>query len=109
MSIRTPVIRSHRNCALPRLIKPMLESGYKLVNMMNVRVFSSGLNFVVPMDVPLAETSCSSPRILRISDTWGTLSSNGEISTFLGRVRSEERRVGKECVCWCRSRWSPYH
>ena len=24
-------------------------------------------------------------------------------------VRSEERRVGKECVCWCRSRWSPYH
>ena len=23
--------------------------------------------------------------------------------------RSEERRVGKECVCWCISRWSPYH
>src|SRR3546814_13745115 len=26
----------------------------------------------------------------------------------LGR-RSEERRVGKECVSTCRSRWSPYH
>jgi hypothetical protein len=25
------------------------------------------------------------------------------------RRRSEERRVGKECRCWCRSRWSPYH
>jgi TetR/AcrR family transcriptional regulator, transcriptional repressor for nem operon len=25
------------------------------------------------------------------------------------RVRSEERRVGKECSCMCRSRWSPYH
>src|SRR3546814_2262172 len=25
------------------------------------------------------------------------------------RVRSEERRVGKECVSPCRSRWSPYH
>src|SRR3546814_12620316 len=25
------------------------------------------------------------------------------------RVRSEERRVGKECVRTCRSRWSPYH
>ena len=25
------------------------------------------------------------------------------------RVRSEERRVGKECWSWCRSRWSPYH
>src|SRR3546814_14427114 len=28
----------------------------------------------------------------------------------LGPVpRSEERRVGKECVSTCRSRWSPYH
>src|SRR3546814_4409590 len=25
------------------------------------------------------------------------------------RPRSEERRVGKECVSTCRSRWSPYH
>src|SRR3546814_2989578 len=26
-----------------------------------------------------------------------------------GGTRSEERRVGKECVSTCRSRWSPYH
>src|SRR3546814_8146121 len=26
-----------------------------------------------------------------------------------GFARSEERRVGKECVSTCRSRWSPYH
>src|SRR3546814_1053563 len=26
-----------------------------------------------------------------------------------GIARSEERRVGKECVSTCRSRWSPYH
>src|SRR3546814_14819638 len=25
------------------------------------------------------------------------------------RIRSEERRVGKECVSTCRSRWWPYH
>ena len=25
------------------------------------------------------------------------------------QVRSEERRVGKECYALCRSRWSPYH
>src|SRR3546814_19594514 len=25
------------------------------------------------------------------------------------QMRSEERRVGKECVSTCRSRWSPYH
>src|SRR3546814_3651741 len=29
-------------------------------------------------------------------------------ATSSGR-RSEERRVGKECVSTCRSRWSPYH
>src|SRR3546814_17028922 len=26
-----------------------------------------------------------------------------------GRFRTEERRVGKECVSTCRSRWSPCH
>ena len=28
---------------------------------------------------------------------------------FDGDLRSEERRVGKECSKQCRSRWSPYH
>ena len=28
---------------------------------------------------------------------------------FILRIRSEERRVGKECLRLCRSRWSPYH
>src|SRR3546814_14484945 len=40
-----------------------------------------------------------------------------DISAYFGKthgpsglkVRSEERRVGKECVSTCRSRWSPYH
>ncbi len=28
---------------------------------------------------------------------------------FDSMARSEERRVGKECLRLCRSRWSPYH
>src|SRR3546814_10740969 len=32
----------------------------------------------------------------------------GEIEDGLQVVRSEERRVGKECVSTCGSRWSPY-
>src|SRR3546814_16049857 len=32
---------------------------------------------------------------------------SGLLAAQLGR--SEERRVGKECVSTCRSRWSPYH
>src|SRR3546814_14277748 len=31
-----------------------------------------------------------------------------QLGVLLGD-RSEERRVGKECVSTCRSRWSPYH
>src|SRR3546814_9936097 len=31
------------------------------------------------------------------------------IGRLPGDHRSEERRVGKECVSTCRSRWSPYH
>src|SRR3546814_10470706 len=30
-------------------------------------------------------------------------------AAYLQAARSEERRVGKECVSTCRSRWSPYH
>ena len=34
---------------------------------------------------------------------------NGCGKSTLLRLRSEERRVGKECYQPCRSRWSPYH
>ena len=37
---------------------------------------------------------------------------NGDLAAIRTQVsngRSEERRVGKECTSWCRSRWSPYH
>src|SRR3546814_19896835 len=40
----------------------------------------------------------------------GEASSSFKIAIQLGAIlRSEERRVGKECVSTCRSRWSPYH
>ena len=42
---------------------------------------------------------------LEISDDLKLWSPLGEAV----RARSEERRVGKECVFLCRSRWSPYH
>src|SRR3546814_9757336 len=37
------------------------------------------------------------------------LQAKGMTKRYGGLVRSEERRVGKECVSTCRSRWSPYH
>src|SRR3546814_17465641 len=36
----------------------------------------------------------------------GRLQKEGEVIHI---IRSEERRVGKECVSTCRSRWSAYH
>src|SRR3546814_19777366 len=50
----------------------------------------------------MAEVWCRTRRRRRIADP----------ASWLGRSepsRSEERRVGKECVSTCRYRWSPYH
>src|SRR3546814_14882768 len=47
--------------------------------------------------------ACSQAALLASSDQpWVSASS-------CARPRSEERRVGKECVSTCRSRWSPSH
>src|SRR3546814_1419985 len=54
---------------------------------------------------------CGTRRILAASD--GLHAASWKAATG-GKAkweaaRSEERRVGKECVSTCRSRWSPYH
>src|SRR3546814_1981507 len=43
----------------------------------------------------------------RLVEANSALAASGSVAEFAGR--SEERRVGKECVSTCRSRWSPYH
>src|SRR3546814_14838499 len=43
--------------------------------------------------------------IIGTSTGFNFSSDSGAVAT----IRSEERRVGKECVSTCRSRWSPYH
>src|SRR3546814_10555148 len=47
------------------------------------------------------------PLGLSLSKPFPFLEEQWSPSTSSGR--SEERRVGKECVSTCRSRWSPYH
>src|SRR3546814_11011064 len=56
-----------------------------------------------------AAAPCGARRTLRII---GAARGFGDLAVHSIRrllVRSEERRVGKECVSTCRSRWSPYH
>src|SRR3546814_5388007 len=69
---------------------------------------------------------CSSDLCLRLARHWSSISSvASSVGIFFDidaiddilsiwvagpkLLRSEERRVGKECVSTCRSRWSPYH
>ena len=59
------------------------------VDLMNGPIFKSLFIFMLPILV-----SCLFQQLYNTVDTM-----------IVGNVRSEERRVGKEC----RSRWSPYH
>src|SRR3546814_11964492 len=57
--------------------------------------------------------------VLRIEDTDRERSTPENVAQIIDALqwleldwdegRSEERRVGKECVSKCRTRWSPYH
>ena len=49
----------------------------------------------------------SEEELYRIIRDYGEEKFAKRIANFI--VRSEERRVGKECLRLCRSRWSPYH
>src|SRR3546814_12656892 len=48
-------------------------------------------------------------RLVKLRDPKIRAELQHDVDNYLVRVRSEERRVGKECVSTCRSRWSPYH
>src|SRR3546814_13415290 len=60
-----------------------------------IAVIRTGLNFFLSVEMK-EETALVEEE--RLSE-----------GTAVGAERSEERRVGQECVSTCRSRWSPYH
>src|SRR3546814_16840778 len=79
---------------------------------------------LVPLEARVAEDDAIPEEILRDFREMGLfglttpeehgglgLSSSAEIEVIMELTwsRSEERRVGKECVSTCRSRWSQYH
>src|SRR3546814_13891388 len=55
-------------------------------------------------------TGVSKPMSFYVNHEGTNAVSEGKLAEVLQELmRSEERRVGKECVSTCRSRWSPYH
>src|SRR5260221_13261877 len=89
---RTPLVRIER-------LSSELGCDYyaKLENLQPVGAFKvrGGVNLV-------GNASDEEKRSGLVSASTGN---HGQSIAFAGRLRSEERRVGKEC----RSRWSPYH
>ena len=70
-----------------------------------------------PKGMMLAEIGAPADRFVyveegeieRSEEHTSELQSHRSISYAVFCLRSEERRVGKECTVVCRSRWSPYH
>src|SRR3546814_14819112 len=64
-------------------------------------------NIVKPL---LVIQGANDPRVLKVeSDELVAAVKANDVPVEYVVFRSEERRVGKECVSTCRSRWSPYH
>src|SRR3546814_5785873 len=67
------------------------------------------LNFIV---LPAKGQQAQPSRRWMVTSTWSARRLHRlpkSCCSFAKQWRSEERRVGKECVSTCRSRWSPYH
>ena len=71
--------------------------------------FAEALRGVVDIPVELHDERLSTVEAERALAAAGTRGRDRRRAVDAAAVRSEERRVGKECGYQCRSRWSPYH
>ena len=62
----------------------------------------------IPLEDNFTDVIGKAQRGQELSDT-ALAEKAGITAEELKAVKSEERRVGKECPSKCRSRWSPYH
>src|SRR3546814_11020836 len=71
----------------------------------------TGANAVDTVTLDFADISADYTAALAVNVTALTATDLDTLSDAISAVstRSEERRVGKECVSTCRSRWSPVH
>ena len=68
-------------------------------------VVVGGSSVAFGLDSALMEEELGKPVV-----NFGLYAAIGSVAMMeLSKGRSEERRVGKECLHACRSRWSPYH
>src|SRR3546814_14717819 len=65
--------------------------------------------FAAPDTIRVGEERLHAPRIFLNVGGRAAIPDMPGVADVEILTRSEERRVGKECVRTCRSRWSPYH
>src|SRR3546814_12350604 len=88
-----------------------------LLTASGLRCIGSRSTYIVPRRVNKAGMSRTEPIYTAVLYVTGVDESFSRLSSMLlspntattHQKRSEERRVGKECVSTCRSRWSPDH
>ena len=88
------------------IVRPLADGGEG-----TVEVLVSGMNGTlqkVQVTGPLGEPVICEYGIIESKKT-AVIEMAGAAGITLVSDRSEERRVGKECLRLCRSRWSPYH
>src|SRR3546814_15046863 len=89
---------------------PLIADGYDIVPL------TTSCSLMLKFEWPLLNPANDAIRMLSentydLSQYMVALSKECGLAPIddLPASRSEERRVGKECVSTCRSRWSPYH
>src|SRR3546814_12353184 len=83
--------------------------GFAFLVLPILAVIPLSLNPTTFLVFPEGEFSLRWYRTLAESPQWTHAFGNSLKIAVATTLRSEERRVGKECVSTCRSRWSPYH
>src|SRR3546814_18360986 len=118
--------RRHTRCALVTGVQtcalPILQINMSLSELVGEiqSITSNGQTIQIPRKstraIPIKTTLQSGQTMInagyeRISDQINRVGTGNPDFPLLGglRGRSEERRVGQECVSTCRLRWSPYH
>ena len=71
------------------------------------RITENGIDYILVGDYYIPDLKLSEER--RPIGKYGRMHREYLREVHPARLRSEERRVGKECASMCRSRWSPYH
>src|SRR3546814_13006432 len=97
------------NRAVEQLLDVEREKG-STVTIDDIRIYVGGVYPRVMMDGETEAGAWSCGMVAGLIDDIPTVAELiDRIMVQADALRSEERRVGKECVSTCRSRWSPYH